>query len=179
MSDIDGHFARSRGTGASAVPRRQLVTVPRRGARGSRVVEVVHLRAASDAAEAAPPRHAAAIGAAACGEEISSKGPPPPLDTATPLSAAPPSPQPVVHVMPAWEPRAVEVQPAPGAEGTAASPLHAAPKASRRTPSGPTSRRVADPFDADDDRANCIRCGYAIEPGREQRGLMTCVQCAS
>jgi hypothetical protein len=39
------------------------------------------------------------------------------------------------------------------------------------------ARRVADPFDANDDGANCLRCGYAVEPARERRGLMTCAGC--
>jgi hypothetical protein len=37
-------------------------------------------------------------------------------------------------------------------------------------------RRFADPF-ADEDGANCIRCGYLVEPAREKRGLMTCSVC--
>lgn len=78
--------------------------------------------------------------------------------------------------MSAWQPKAVEVQATPSAAGNEASPLPAAPKALRRARSGPASRRVADPFDADDGSANCIRCGYAIESAREQRGLMTCAK---
>jgi len=38
-------------------------------------------------------------------------------------------------------------------------------------------RRVVDPFDAEDDGANCMRCGYAVEPAREKRGLLTCAHC--
>jgi hypothetical protein len=37
-------------------------------------------------------------------------------------------------------------------------------------------RRFADPF-ADEDGANCFRCGYLVEPAREKRGLMTCSAC--
>jgi hypothetical protein len=177
MTDIDRVFARFSAPGAAATPSRQTVTVPARGTRGSRVVEVVHLGPRSGAAEAVPARHAADIGTAAWGEEVSSKGPPPAQATAMPLPAAPPSPQPVVHVMPAWQPRAVEVQPAPGIGRSAVPSLHPAPKTPRRTRSGPTFRRVADPFDADDDGTNCIRCGYLVEPAREKRGLMTCAGC--
>jgi hypothetical protein len=36
---------------------------------------------------------------------------------------------------------------------------------------------VADPFDPSDFGANCIRCGYAIEAARDQRGMMTCSGC--
>jgi hypothetical protein len=47
----------------------------------------------------------------------------------------------------------------------------------RKRPGSAPARRVADPFDASDTGANCMRCGYAIEAGRERRGLMTCVAC--
>ncbi len=38
-------------------------------------------------------------------------------------------------------------------------------------------RAFADPFAAEDTGANCIRCGYLVEPEREKRGLLTCHQC--
>lgn len=177
MTDIDRVFARFSAPGAAATPSRQTVTVPARGTRGSRVVEVVRLRSGNSAAQPVPARHAAEIGSAAWGEEVSSKAPPQALDIATPAPAAPPSPQPVVHVMPAWQPKPVEVQATPGTEATDASSLPAAPKAPRRTRSSPPSRRVADPFDANDDGANCIRCGYVVEPTRERRGMSTCAGC--
>ena len=47
----------------------------------------------------------------------------------------------------------------------------------RKEALGAPARPIADPFDADDDRANCMRCGYAIDPLRERRGLMTCAPC--
>jgi len=40
-----------------------------------------------------------------------------------------------------------------------------------------TTRRFADPFADDDSGANCIRCGYLVEPAREKRGLWTCSNC--
>jgi hypothetical protein len=40
-----------------------------------------------------------------------------------------------------------------------------------------TAQRFADPFAADDDGANCLRCGYLVEPARERRGLLTCATC--
>jgi hypothetical protein len=39
------------------------------------------------------------------------------------------------------------------------------------------TRRFADPFAADDDCANCLRCGYLVEKARDRRGLMTCSEC--
>ena len=47
----------------------------------------------------------------------------------------------------------------------------------RKQPASAPTRRVADPFNACDDGANCMRCGYAIEPAREKRGLLTCSEC--
>ena len=47
----------------------------------------------------------------------------------------------------------------------------------RKETLGVPVRPIADPFDEDDDRANCMRCGYAIDPQRERRGLMTCAPC--
>jgi hypothetical protein len=39
-----------------------------------------------------------------------------------------------------------------------------------------TVPQFADPF-ADGDGANCLHCGYLVEPAREKRGLMTCSAC--
>jgi len=47
----------------------------------------------------------------------------------------------------------------------------------RRQPASAPTRRIADPFNASDEGANCMRCGYAIEATREKRGLMTCSEC--
>jgi hypothetical protein len=52
-----------------------------------------------------------------------------------------------------------------------------APWRPREQPAGAPTRRVADPFNASDDGANCMRCGYAVEPAREKRGLMICSEC--
>ena len=40
-----------------------------------------------------------------------------------------------------------------------------------------TERLFADPFSHDDGGANCMRCGYLVEPVREKRGLVTCLGC--
>ena len=40
-----------------------------------------------------------------------------------------------------------------------------------------TGRLFANPFSPDDGGANCMRCGYLVEPAREKRGLMTCSGC--
>lgn len=70
--------------------------------------------------------------------------------------------------MPGWQP----------------APAKAAPSVREPRPRGDgprqarePARRVADPFDTADDGANCLRCGYAVEPEREARGLLTCAVC--
>ena len=173
MSDVDRVFARFSAPARAETPRRQTVTVPGRGTRGSRVVEVVHLRHGSGAADEAPARHAADIGASAWGNEIAARRPS--VAAAVPKPATP-SPLPVVHVMPAWQPKPVEVEALPAAaiDEHVSSPE---PRPTNRLPPGTSPRRVADPFDAKDDGANCIRCGYAVEQAREKRGLLTCAGC--
>jgi hypothetical protein len=83
--------------------------------------------------------------------------------------------------MPMWEPS--PLQPAPPVATPGEPPVEAAitgrrqpriPKA--RAPKG-TERRFADPFTDGDDGANCLRCGYLVEPAREKRGLLTCAAC--
>lgn len=169
MSDIDHVFARFSTAGVTETPSRQTVTIPARGTRSSRVVQVVHLRRGARAVEA-PARHASDVGGAAWGEEISGKGSPP--APAVPESTTPSAPQPVVHVLPAWEPRQsaaeeiVDVAARRRRRGT-----------TQRSTGDAEPRRIADPFDANDDSANCIRCGYLVEPARENRGLLTCATC--
>ena len=82
--------------------------------------------------------------------------------------------------MPMWEP--LPPQPAPPVTKPGELPVETAVTGQRRprVPKAPilkaTVRRFADPF-ADDDGANCLQCGYLVEPAREKRGLMTCSAC--
>jgi hypothetical protein len=62
------------------------------------------------------------------------------------------------------------------AEEPTVGPSHDLGRRGKQPSTAPT-RRVADPFDASDEGANCMRCGYAVEPVREKRGLMTCSEC--
>jgi hypothetical protein len=80
--------------------------------------------------------------------------------------------------MPAWEPTAREaaIEPAQTAVPVSEPARQAGKRACRGAAN--ESRRVADPFDAADEGANCMRCGYLVEPARERRGLMTCAGCA-
>jgi hypothetical protein len=82
--------------------------------------------------------------------------------------------------MPAWEPCRAELSSNP----ETVRPAEALPSAdgqrvrnSAAAKARDLTRRVADPFHADDDGANCLRCGYLVEPARERRGLNTCAAC--
>jgi hypothetical protein len=80
--------------------------------------------------------------------------------------------------MPTWTPAVVHptVEPTPAAPSEPAQPAPPQAKRARRTARA-ASRRIADPFDPADDGANCLRCGYLVEPARERRGMMTCAAC--
>jgi hypothetical protein len=180
MSDIDRVFAQLGGKRSSDGDQRELRRIPRKGsAAGSRVVEVVRLPAKGAASPGGASRQTDyRLRAATWDDGFPAKSapapsifsPPPAADAPPPI--APPLAPPVVHVMPGWAPSSVEPQtrPAPAADAT--------PRAARTRRTVPAvSRRVADPFDAADDVANCLRCGYVVEPSRERRGLMTCAAC--
>jgi len=88
------------------------------------------------------------------------------------------APEQVGHLISRWAPGA-EAMPIPAAppdtlplQVDEPKPRMAGDRSSQQT------RAIADPFNPDDDRANCLRCGYAVEPGREVRGLTTCAACA-
>jgi len=91
---------------------------------------------------------------------------------------APEPAQPAVHVMPGWQPSSPQpvLPEAPHAESSVRE---------RRKPSWAqkpnaaqeSGRHFADPFADGDDGANCLRCGYLVEPARERRGLLICAAC--
>jgi hypothetical protein len=166
MDDKDRVFARFQDAKPVASDRREMLTIPRRaGAAGTRVVEVVHVK--SDTMRNDRPRRAdAQMRAASWDRGFPLKPPAVPAPEAAPIVIPPPTP--TVHVMRAWEPPAMPV------------PVAAIPAVRVGAPAKPRAgmeRRVADPFDAADDGANCMRCGYAIEPAREKRGLLSCASC--
>jgi hypothetical protein len=160
MSDIDRVFARLGGGQPAAGEQRGVRSIPRRGATGSRVVEVVRM----------PPRREA--GTHRQSRRVAFNVHAQTWEDGFPARSLPCSPEPtrpamaelVAHPMPMWE-RAAD-EPALPPRGRRAA----------QTADG-AGRRVADPFDMEDDRANCLRCGYVIEPGRGRRGLMTCPAC--
>jgi hypothetical protein len=177
MDDKDRVFARFKDDKPAAANRREMLSIPRRGgATGSRAVEVVHLRSNGAPTGKDQLRRPAFTDRAATWEAGFPARPPvrPPavVDAAPPVTA-----KPVTHVMPMWAPTAVAAEAATAVHGEA--PTEAAvPAIEARPPqTQKPARRVADPFDASDDAANCMRCGYAIEPARENRGLMTCAGC--
>ena len=181
MDDIDRVFARFKDDKPEPTNRRETLSIPRRnGAGGSRTVEVVHMRSGRRSADR-PQRLDPRVRAASWDGGFQAKRPvatpAPPATAAAAVATAP-----TTHVMPAWKPAATkEASSAPGSM-TAAEAPDAAARRGRGRPRKeavptPPARHVADPFDADDDGANCLRCGYAIEPAHEKRGLMTCAGC--
>ncbi len=171
MSEIDRVFARLGARKPASDERRETVNVPRRGTTGSRVVEVVHVRSGGERGDVnRADRVGGGLRAATWAEGFPAR-----VTAAVPVPEAPaareaPAPAPTAHVMPGW-------QPAPADPAPQAPVLEERPRAARLRRSGGPERRVADPFDTADAGANCLRCGYAVEPGREARGLFTCAAC--
>jgi hypothetical protein len=178
MDDIDRVFARFKDDKPEPADRRETLSIPRRnGAGGSRTVEVVHLRSGAGRNDR-PQRLDPRVRAASWDGGFQAKQPVATTASPTIFTATPPT----THVMPAWEAAATkEASSAPTSEMAAGAPDATARRGRGRprklvSPTLP-ARHVADPFDADDNGANCMRCGYAIEPAREKRGLMTCAGC--
>lgn len=186
MSEADRVFPRKEGQGASSpsVEKRLILSAPRRsglGAGKSRVVEVVHVRRGKGRPTEESSRPAPwDLRAETWPEGIHPKAalPLPQAD----VQPAPPEPaQPTVHVMPMWEPSPQQSAPPvaepiePPAETAVAE--HRKPRTSKPPAAKTRARPFADPFADDDNGANCIRCGYLVEQGREKRGFMTCLKC--
>ncbi len=188
MSEADRVFPRHKEQGAqpSSGETRHIVSASRRGGLGggkTRVVEVVHVqRGRAEPAEDRPRPAPWKMHAETWPEGFGAKSAPPSLQHEIPPAAAAAEPaEPTVHVMAMWEPT-----PQPSAEPIAQPaepPVEVAivedctPRTSKPSAPKVATRRSADPF-ADDDRgANCIRCGYLVEPARDKRGLWTCSKC--
>jgi hypothetical protein len=182
MSEIDDIFARLGGGRTTTSDGRDLRDIPRRGkAGGSRTVEVVHLLKSRPGAGAAVTRRTdTGVRAETWDAGFPTRSAPPssPSTQSEPTKA----PEQVGHVITRWAPVAEVVPiPAPAPVPAEVQPRPDDQRLARYGRSSITrekSRPVADPFDPDDDRANCLRCGYAVEPGRERRGLLTCAACA-
>ena len=178
MSEADRVFARMTTPGSHPAPEDKeflSVTSKRRGAVAgqSRTVEVVHRRSDRTAPRLEPAHlHAPSTHAATWPEGFPARPAPSPPLVNRPDKTPDQNPSQVGHVMPGWEPLLAPVQP----DEPAAEPV-ASPQRRPRVARPPAGRRFADPFAPEDTGANCLRCGYLIEPGRERRGLMTCASC--
>jgi hypothetical protein len=180
MSEIDRVFAGLGGRQSAPSARRELRRIPGKGgSSATRTVEVVRLptRGAPESAgrQRADQQLRAATWEDGFPAQSARPGPSPEPDLPQPVRA-----EPTAHVMPMWERSRAEPEAPPSAEPP--PPVSEAPRARRGRPPGSTAsrreeRRVADPFDPEDDGANCLRCGYAVQPARERRGLLTCAAC--
>jgi hypothetical protein len=185
MSEADRVFPARKGQGPQALSRekRHILSAPRRSGPGtgkSRVVEVVHVRRDKLRPSKDRPRPASASQHAETWPDEPQAKPAQPLSPQDIQPIVPEPVPPVVHVMPMWVPSQPQtVPPAPNPDEVAGE-VGTARQRRRRTPVEPGSRvaarRFADPF-ADEEGANCMRCGYLVEPAREKRGLMTCSVC--
>jgi hypothetical protein len=188
MSEADRVFPRQEGqeAPASSTEKRLILSAPRRsgiGAGKSRVVEVVHVRRSkSRPVEDGSRPVVRNVHAETWPEGFRAKSTVPPLPPQDMQSPAPEPVQPTTHVMAMYEP-----SPQPPAEPvvtTAEPPVETAvvkrrkPRISESKTPQVRARRFAGPLAADEEGANCIRCGYLIQPAREKRGLMTCAACS-
>jgi hypothetical protein len=182
MSDAENVFpGHDEGRARSQAAEKRFIVAPqRRGGFGrNRVVEVVHVRRDGPSPRQEPSRPAAwSVRAETWPEGFAAKSapafPPQPLPSAAPEPA-----EPVAHIVPMWAP--ARPQPATAVRPSDDLPVAPEAKAPRRRsapkPGGEVERGFADPFAEDDSGANCLRCGYLVEPAREKRGLMTCSAC--
>lgn len=174
MDNKDRVFARFKDDKPAAQDRRELLTIPRRaGAAGSRVVEVVHVRSGG-AIKERPRRIDTHVRAASRDAGFPAKQAAVAPAILEPITGE--TVEPTAHVMPAWEPAAAAAEAPSPAPAPAVEERRGQGRPRKQICSTPT-RRVADPFNAADDGANCIRCGYAIEAARERRGFMTHAEC--
>lgn len=177
MDEKDHVFARFKDDKPASAERHERLSIPGRGAGSSnRSVEVVHARlgamspAKGGARRLGPRAHPVPAEGSLPSQQV----------TFLPAVAEPDlaeAPTLVTHVMPAWEPSGLPDEAAISRRVEASGPeaLYVIAESSPR--GRKTVPRFADPFDAADDGANCLRCGYAIQPARVRRGLMTCAGC--
>ena len=185
MSEADRVFPARKGQGSQPLTseRRLILSAPRRsgpGAGKSRVVEVVHVRRGGPRPVEEYSRPVPWSQRTETWPEGLRTKPAQPLPSQDIQPVAPEPAPPVVHVMPMWQPS--PPQPAPLVPKPAEPPVERVmarqrrPRVTKAPIAKAGERRFADPF-ADEDGANCFRCGYLVEPAREKRGLMTCSAC--
>ncbi|MDO9712532.1 hypothetical protein [Paracraurococcus lichenis] len=186
MSESKREYSPRNGQGTNALTseKRLIVTTARRGGASgskSRVVEVVHVRRnRSKPVEHGTPPTPWTPREETWLKSFEKKPAPPPLPADVDPALSKPA-QPVVHVMPIWEPSPQPLEPPAVTPAEEPTRLTAAEQRKPRTPRAKTpqeaARHFADPFADGEDGANCLRCGYLVEPAREKRGLLTCASC--
>ncbi|HEV7267877.1 MAG TPA: hypothetical protein VGN83_23680 [Falsiroseomonas sp.] len=177
MSDIDRVFARFRDEKAPTIERREVRSIPQRGTGGSRTVEVVHVRSGAAARHTARPHQSSfGVRAAAWDDGFPARQVVTAAALVEPVSVE--TTKPIAHVMLARTYLLAKAEAAPSRpDQEASTPVRRGRGRPRKQAVASPTRRIADPFDPSDDGANCMRCGYAIQPARERRGLMTCAGC--
>jgi hypothetical protein len=185
MSEADRVFSRRSNRATTSSETRHIVTAPRKNRSGTvanRVVEVVHVaHAAPRPLRSQPHPVRRDAHAESWPDGFRARVASPALFSEAQPAVPEPTP-PTVHVMPAWEPSAQQASLtgeglAQVSSGTAAIKHHEQDDVASNGLKV-TRRRFADPFAADENGANCIRCGYLVERARETRGLWTCSRCA-
>ncbi|MGG5819098.1 hypothetical protein [Falsiroseomonas sp. HW251] len=181
MSEIDRVFARFRDDKSRTAERREQRSISQRGSHGtqtSRTVEVVHVRSGARSRQVDPSRAPSfGVRSASWDDGFPARDAPPAFPGA-PKPAVAAAVAPTFHVMPARSPSVPASEAAPVAPDS--EPVVEGRRSRgrpRKQPVVAPARRVADPFDANDVGANCLRCGYVVEPAREKHGLMTCAAC--
>ena len=184
MSEADRVFSRLSKPITSFSERRHIVTPPRKNRSGTmtnRVVEVVHVAHGTPGLRKGHPHPVPSNGPAESWPDgFHAKSASPSVMPNTQPMTPKPAP-PVVHVMPAWEPspqKPALTDEEPVAVSSSIPTIgHQVQHNAASSHSKATTRRFADPFAADDDGANCTRCGYLVEAARERLGLWTCSKC--
>ena len=176
MDDKDYVFPRFKRDKPASASRRETLTIPgRAGATGSRSVEVEHVRSGATIQDR--PRRSNAPARGPSWDGVFAASPAAPADVPAVSASAEPLP-PVTPMVSAPESAPANAEPEPTVEAVQLSaPVEKGVAAKPGRKPGKQPRRIADPFDPDDNGANCLRCGYAIEPARERRGLVTCAEC--
>ncbi|MDB5413409.1 MAG: hypothetical protein JWR10_1744 [Rubritepida sp.] len=173
MADINHVFARFHKDHADTLPKRELLSIPRKGSSNStRTVEVVHVRSGASSKTNEQHLRESSVRAATWSEGFPTK--PAPIRSPVELSAPIEPPQHAVHVMPTWGPPSAE----PATLETIPQPQIEPRRRGRPRKIASTMAPIAaDPFDPNDDGTNCLRCGLLVQPAREKRGMMTCGSC--
>ena len=176
MSDIDRVFARLGGGQGVPATEHETRRIPRKGrSQGAHVVEVVRLQGrGTSLGQDQQPRRDITVRAASWEDGFPAK----PSNSAPAAEAMKPAQEPAQVIGHVIEPKWLLAREAEtSGVGASRTPRQAKTSRPPRKSTASAGRRIADPLDPDDDGANCMRCGYLVEPERERRGLMICARC--